>query len=188
MLSERIGGRRAKSNPPLGYSAAFRVIRSRKRLAQPAMPFCSLRSKARLSASTSRVITEPAPTIAPAPITTGATRAVLEPMKAPSPISVRCLPKPSKLQVIVPAPILAFDPTEARNDHLQFQWLRQISNRDRGGRSSAPTQLSSRPWQSVPARSSVRAGDHAARRCGRFALERSEQKGIAGWARRFRSE
>ena len=39
------------------------------------MPFCSLRSKARLSASTSRVITEPAPTIAPAPITTGATRA-----------------------------------------------------------------------------------------------------------------
>ena len=44
----------------MGYSAAFRVIRSRKRRAQPAIPFCSERSTARLSASTSSVITDPA--------------------------------------------------------------------------------------------------------------------------------
>ncbi len=40
-------------------------------------------------------ITEPAPVIAPAPTLTGATSAVLEPMNAPSPISVRALKKPS---------------------------------------------------------------------------------------------
>ena len=38
------------------------------------------------SASTSLVITDPAPTIAPAPIVTGATSALFEPMKAPAPI------------------------------------------------------------------------------------------------------
>jgi hypothetical protein len=64
-------------------------------LAQPAMPFCSLRSTARLSASTSSVITDPAPTIAPSPIVTGATSAVFEPMNAPAPITVRYLPNPS---------------------------------------------------------------------------------------------
>ena len=45
--------------------------------------------------STSRVMTEPAPTIAPSPTLTGATSAVFEPMKAPAPISVRYLPNPS---------------------------------------------------------------------------------------------
>jgi hypothetical protein len=41
------------------------------------------------------VTTDPAPTIAPAPIDTGATSALFEPMNAPAPISVRCLAKPS---------------------------------------------------------------------------------------------
>src|SRR3954454_5196493 len=77
------------------YSAAFRVIRSRKRLAQPAIPLCSLRSTARLSASTSAVMTDPAPMIAPSPTVTRATSAVFEPMKAPAPITVRYLPNPS---------------------------------------------------------------------------------------------
>src|SRR5205814_390580 len=62
---------------PHTYSAAFRVIRSRKRFAQPAMPFCSLRSSASLSGSTSRLMTDPAPMIALSPAGTGATRAVL---------------------------------------------------------------------------------------------------------------
>jgi hypothetical protein len=43
----------------------------------------------------SRLITEPAPMVAPAPISTGATSAVLEPMKASSPMTVRCLLAPS---------------------------------------------------------------------------------------------
>jgi hypothetical protein len=41
------------------------------------------------------VITLPAPTMAPAPTVTGATSELLEPMKAPAPISVWCLKKPS---------------------------------------------------------------------------------------------
>jgi hypothetical protein len=40
-------------------------------------------------------MTEPAPIVAPAPIATGATSEALEPMKAPAPISVRDLMKPS---------------------------------------------------------------------------------------------
>jgi hypothetical protein len=40
-------------------------------------------------------MTEPAPTIAPSPMVTGATSAVFEPMKAPAPITVRYLPNPS---------------------------------------------------------------------------------------------
>ena len=47
------------------------------------------------SASTSSVITDPAPITAPAPIVTGATSAVFEPMNAPAPITVRYLPNPS---------------------------------------------------------------------------------------------
>ena len=46
-------------------------------------------------AGASLVITEPAPMVASAPTVTGATRALLEPMKAPSPIRVRCLFTPS---------------------------------------------------------------------------------------------
>ena len=59
------------------------------------LPLCSPRATASASASTSSVMTDPAPTIAPAPIVTGATSAVFEPMKAPSPILVRYLKKPS---------------------------------------------------------------------------------------------
>ena len=58
-------------------------------------PFVRSALAARLSASTSRVITEPAPTIAPSPTVTGATSAVFDPMNAPAPITVRYLPKPS---------------------------------------------------------------------------------------------
>ena len=41
------------------------------------------------------LVFEPAPTVASRPMRTGATRAVLEPTKAPGPISVRCLATPS---------------------------------------------------------------------------------------------
>src|SRR4029453_9205689 len=81
------------SNNSAHYSAALRVIRSRKRLAQPAIPFCSLRSTARASGSPSRVITDPAPINAPAPMVTGATSAVFEPTNAPSPTPLPSLPK-----------------------------------------------------------------------------------------------
>ena len=46
----------------------------------------------------------------------GATGAVLEPMKAPSPIIVFDLVKPSWLQVIVPAPTAAQRPPRRRRD------------------------------------------------------------------------
>src|SRR5215210_1495537 len=72
-------------------AAALRVILSRKRWAQPAMPVCAPRATARLCASTSSVITDPAPTTAPSPILTGATSALFEPMNALAPIVVRCL-------------------------------------------------------------------------------------------------
>jgi len=73
--------------------------------------------RARPSASayggTSSVITDPAATTAWAPMETGATREVLVPMNAPASIIVRCLRRPSKLQVTVPAPMLAPGPISA---------------------------------------------------------------------------
>src|SRR5579864_3079161 len=59
---------------------------------------------------TSFVTTEPAPVRTPLPSLTGATSIVSTPTKAPSPISVRFLFVPSKLAVIVPAPMLASCP------------------------------------------------------------------------------
>src|SRR5438552_9278513 len=59
---------------------------------------------------TSFVTTEPAPVRAPLPSLTGATSIVSTPTNAPSPISVRFLSAPSKLAVIVPAPMLASSP------------------------------------------------------------------------------
>jgi hypothetical protein len=50
--------------------------------------FCSARVTASSSGGTSRVITDPAPIVAPSPTVTGATNAVLEPMKALSPMTV----------------------------------------------------------------------------------------------------
>jgi hypothetical protein len=66
----------------------FASIAARKRAAQPGFASWTPRARASESASTSRVTTDPAPTIAPAPMLTGATSAELEPMKAPSPIVV----------------------------------------------------------------------------------------------------
>ena len=62
---------------------------------QWSMVFCGARVRVSLSAGASRPMTEPAPIVAPAPTLTGATKAVLDPMKAPSPIWVRCLLTPS---------------------------------------------------------------------------------------------
>ena len=45
-------------------------------------------ARASASSGTSRVITEPEPVIAPAPMVTGATSAVFDPMKAPWPTTV----------------------------------------------------------------------------------------------------
>src|SRR5436190_10503 len=58
----------------------------------------------------SLVTTEPAPVRDSLPSLTGATSIVSTPTKAPSPISVRFLFTPSKLAVIVPAPMLASAP------------------------------------------------------------------------------
>src|SRR5262249_15601473 len=68
---------------------------SRKALAQSAISTCLPRATASASAATSLVITEPAPVMAPSPTLTGATKAVSEPIKAPAPISVMDLVKPS---------------------------------------------------------------------------------------------
>ena len=56
------------------------------------------------------VITEPAPTIEFFSILTGATKDVFEPIKTLSEIFVLFFLIPSKLQVIVPAPIFEFLP------------------------------------------------------------------------------
>src|SRR5262245_28381142 len=60
-----------------------------------------------------RVTIAPAPVIAPAPTTLGATRTVPLPMKAPRPIAVGHFAFPSKFAVIVPAPMFASSPTVA---------------------------------------------------------------------------
>src|SRR3990170_128639 len=69
------------SGPPAGFR-----WRSRTRAGTPTAIF---------PGGTSWVTTEPAPVAAPSPMVTGATSIVSEPMKAPSPITVRCLRVPS---------------------------------------------------------------------------------------------
>src|SRR5580692_2112761 len=59
---------------------------------------------------TSRVTTEPAPVSAPSPTCTGATSEVFEPIATLRPIIVRFFCLPSKLHVIVPAPMLLPSP------------------------------------------------------------------------------
>src|SRR5690606_33602373 len=76
-------------------AAFFAVMASRKRRAQPGFTCCAARVIPRAFASTSAVTTDPAPTIAPSPIFTGATSALFDPIKAPWPISVPYLKKPS---------------------------------------------------------------------------------------------
>ncbi len=87
--------RRSRQCRTYYFLSFFACCRARKRAAQPANPFCSPRAMTSSSAATFFVTTEPAPTIAPAPMLTGATSALFDPMKAPAPISVRYLPKPS---------------------------------------------------------------------------------------------
>jgi len=66
----------------------FAAITSRKRLARPGRAFLlAARDDQRIGLDIA-VITEPAPTIAPAPIDTGATKRCFEPMNAPAPITV----------------------------------------------------------------------------------------------------
>ena len=66
-----------------------------------------------LDSGTSLITTEPAPVEALAPTVTGATNRVSHPINAPGSIRVLCLFIPSKLQVIVPAPIFTSDPIVA---------------------------------------------------------------------------
>ena len=65
------------------------------RAAQPGNVSCFPRARARSPGATSLVTTDPDPTMAPAPMVTGATSELFEPTKAPSPTVVRCLKKPS---------------------------------------------------------------------------------------------
>ena len=85
-IQARPSGRRRCSfcwgkNPGKGY---FRALLT-----------CRARAKARMPSGTFSVITEPAATNAPAPMLTGATRALLEPINTSAPIFVRCLALPS---------------------------------------------------------------------------------------------
>jgi hypothetical protein len=63
--------------------------------ARPGFSTCRPRAIASASGATSSVMTLPAATIAPSPTETGATSAVSDPMKARSPMRVRCLDTPS---------------------------------------------------------------------------------------------
>ena len=62
---------------------------------QPATVTCFERASVSSPAGAFFVIVEPAPIVAPAPISTGATSIAPEPMNALSPITVRCLFAPS---------------------------------------------------------------------------------------------
>src|SRR3546814_17862844 len=84
--------------------AFFRsAIVARNFAAQPGIFACRPRATASASAFTSMVTTDHAPPTAPPPILPGAPRAPVAPVDAPAPISLRCLRKPSSLQVLVPA-------------------------------------------------------------------------------------
>src|SRR5699024_4197282 len=80
-----------------GIHVGYRVSASvflRGRL-QPWICCWRLRATLNSPGAASRVMVDPAPTLAWAPIVTGATSEALEPMKAPSPITVRNLFTPS---------------------------------------------------------------------------------------------
>ena len=54
------------------------------------------------------VTTAPAPVVASAPTVTGATNIVSQPIKAPAPMLVRCLSRPSELHVPMRSPSFAW--------------------------------------------------------------------------------
>lgn len=83
-------GRSARFAQP-AFSAFFFFIASWNRSAQPGFTICSARTMRSSPGATSRLTVLPAATMASAPMVTGATSALLEPMKARSPITVRCL-------------------------------------------------------------------------------------------------
>src|SRR6185437_2070088 len=93
----------------LDSTAALR----RRALAQPGLLTCRPRAMPSASTGTFSVMIEPAATYAPSPTRTGATSAVSLPMKTRLPIFVSCLAIPSKLQVMVPAPMLLSAPIVA---------------------------------------------------------------------------
>ena len=64
-------------------------------VASPGIVTCFDRSSVSSPAGASFVIVEPAPIVAPAPTSTGATSMTPEPMNALSPMTVRCLLAPS---------------------------------------------------------------------------------------------
>src|SRR5258708_6959199 len=73
----------------------FGVWRARNDFAQPGFSLWRSRAIASASAATLLVTVLPAATKLPSPRATGATSVALEPMKAPAPMVVRCLAKPS---------------------------------------------------------------------------------------------
>ena len=73
----------------------FARIAAINRLAQPAFACWSARTRHKSPAPTSLLTALPAPTIAPAPMVTGAIRDEFDPINAPSPITVLYLKNPS---------------------------------------------------------------------------------------------
>src|SRR5258708_918089 len=73
----------------------FGVWRARNDFAPPGFSLWRSRAIASASAATLLVTVLPAATKLPSPSATGATSVALEPMKAPAPMVVRCLAKPS---------------------------------------------------------------------------------------------
>ncbi len=67
-------GRRSRQFHTCYFLSFFACWRARKRAAQPAKPRCSPRAMTSSSAATFLVTTDPAPTIAPSPMLTGATK------------------------------------------------------------------------------------------------------------------
>src|SRR5690606_12595306 len=83
------------AHPPFAFAVFSARSRSIILAPNPSRTCGRARATINASAGTSRVTTVPAPTTARAPIATGATSALFEPMKAPAPISVWCLKTPS---------------------------------------------------------------------------------------------
>ena len=77
------------------YLLFFSMRDFRRFVPKPSMIFVCPRSTASAPSGTSLVMVEPAPVYAALPILTGATRLVLQPIKALSPISVRNFFSPS---------------------------------------------------------------------------------------------
>src|SRR5207253_8041638 len=103
-------GEALRQRPRGNFDAAHSLDSLSARSAYPSTLLWRWRAIPSAPSGTSSVMTDPAPVYALAPTRTGATKAVSTPVFTSSPITVRCLRRPSQFAVMFPAAMCARSP------------------------------------------------------------------------------